>query len=71
MKSVLSQTSKDFEYVVVDGGSTDGSVEVIRRFASAFGERIRWISEPDKGIYNAIRTYTIYDHILKVLACLR
>ena len=54
MKSVLSQTSKDFEYVVVDGGSTDGSVEVIRRFASAFGDRIRWISEPDKGIYNAM-----------------
>ena len=54
MQSVLSQTRKDFEYVVVDGASTDGSVEVIKRLAPAFGDRLKWISEPDKGIYNAM-----------------
>lgn len=54
MQSVLDQGFKDFEYVVVDGASTDGSVDVIKRFASAFGERLKWISEPDKGIYNAM-----------------
>lgn len=54
MKSVFSQSRIDFEYVVVDGGSTDGSVEVIRRYASAFRSPIKWISEPDKGIYNAM-----------------
>ena len=54
MKSVLSQTRKDFEYVVVDGASTDNSVQIIRRFSQGFGNRIRWISEPDKGIYNAM-----------------
>ena len=54
MKSVLSQTCKAFEYVVVDGASTDNSVEVIRRCAEEFGDRIQWISEPDKGIYSAM-----------------
>ena len=54
MKSVLSQTCADFEYVVVDGASTDGSVEVLRRFADHFGDRLKWVSEPDKGIYNAM-----------------
>ena len=54
MQSVLPQTRKDFEYVIVDGASTDGSVAVIERLAPAFGDRLKWISEPDKGIYNAM-----------------
>ena len=54
MQSVLSQTRPDFEYVVVDGASTDDSVAVIERLAPAFGDRLKWISEPDKGIYNAM-----------------
>ena len=54
MQSVLSQTRSDYEYVVVDGASTDGSVAVIKRLAPAFGDRLKWISEPDKGIYNAM-----------------
>ena len=54
MKSVLSQTSSSFESVVVDGASSDGSVEIIRRFADNCGNRMKWISEPDMGIYNAM-----------------
>lgn len=54
MQSVLNQTRKDIQYVVVDGSSTDGSVEVIRRFENLFGERLKWVSEPDSGIYNAM-----------------
>lgn len=54
MQSVLSQTCQDIEYLVVDGASTDGSVDVIRRFAESFGERMKWVSEPDTGIYNAM-----------------
>ena len=54
MQSVLSQTCTDYEYVVVDGASTDGSVAVIERMAPTFGDRLKWVSEPDKGIYNAM-----------------
>lgn len=54
MQSVLSQTRTDFEYVVVDGASTDNSVDVVKQFAMQFGDRLKWISEPDKGIYNAM-----------------
>ena len=54
MQSVLSQTCKEFEYVVIDGASTDESVAIIRHYESAFGERIKWVSESDKGIYNAM-----------------
>lgn len=54
MQSVLTQTCRDFEYIVVDGGSKDGSIGVIKRFEKSFGERLRWTSEPDKGIYNAM-----------------
>lgn len=53
LRSVAEQSSKDFEYIVIDGASTDGSVEVIQRFAPVFGDRFKWVSEPDAGIYNA------------------
>lgn len=54
MRSVLSQTYTDFEYVVIDGGSDDGSLNVIKSFEGGFGNRLHWVSEPDKGIYNAM-----------------
>ncbi len=54
MRSVAAQTFGDFEYVVIDGASTDKSVEVIRSFEASFGARLKWVSEPDKGIYNAM-----------------
>ena len=54
MRSVASQIGVDFEYVVIDGASTDGSVEVIRSLEASFGGRLKWISEPDKGIYSAM-----------------
>ena len=49
--SVVSQTFKDFEWIVIDGGSTDGSKELIEQYADHFSY---WVSEPDKGIYNAM-----------------
>lgn len=55
MESVLTQKYRGFEYVVVDGASTDGSVDVIRASASqADGIDLKWVSEPDTGIYNAM-----------------
>ena len=53
MQSVASQSFKELEYIVVDGASTDGSVEVIQRLESQFAH-LKWISEPDLGIYNAM-----------------
>ena len=53
MLSVAAQTFKEFEYVVVDGASTDGSVEVIKKLEPGFAH-LKWVSEPDKGIYNAM-----------------
>lgn len=54
MNSVLQQNSDSYEYIVVDGASTDGSVSVIEQIASDFGAKLKWISEPDAGIYNAM-----------------
>lgn len=54
IQSVATQIRKDFEYILIDGNSSDGSIEVIKRYASRFGERIKWISEIDSGIYNAM-----------------
>lgn len=49
--SVLSQTFTDYEYIIIDGGSTDGSREVIE---SVKDRLAYWCSEPDKGVYNAM-----------------
>lgn len=54
IESVLSQTYKDIEYIVVDGQSNDGTIEIVRSYEPQFGGRMRWISEPDKGIYDAM-----------------
>jgi glycosyltransferase involved in cell wall biosynthesis len=49
--SVLSQTYTDFEYILVDGNSTDGTLDIIQSYQHP---NMRWISEPDKGIYDAM-----------------
>src|SRR5664279_5073450 len=49
--SVLALPDEDIEYVVVDGGSTDGTQDILR----AYGNRLDyWLSEPDAGIYDAM-----------------
>lgn len=54
MESILNQTSNDFEYIIIDGQSTDGSVEIIRKFEGLKVRNFLWISEKDLGIYHAM-----------------
>ncbi len=53
-ESVLAQTYKDIEYIVVDGKSKDNTIEIIKEYEPKFNGSMRWISEPDKGIYDAM-----------------
>ena len=54
--SILNQTIKDFEYIIIDGNSDDGTAQIIKdneyRFKNS-NITFKWVSEPDKGIYDA------------------
>lgn len=61
LASVAEQTYRDIEHVIIDGGSTDGSVDVIKDYVALdpnkdpfFKHTIKWVSEKDNGIYNAM-----------------
>lgn len=58
IQSVLNQTYKNIEYLIMDGGSSDSTVDIIARYQSQFDGRMRWISEPDGGIYDAMNRGT-------------
>jgi glycosyltransferase involved in cell wall biosynthesis len=51
VESVLDQTYDNVEYIIIDGGSTDGTLDVIKKYENGIDY---WISEPDKGIYDAM-----------------
>ena len=51
IKSVISQTYPNIEYIIVDGGSKDGTLDIIKKYEAHIS---KWISEPDKGIYDAM-----------------
>lgn len=53
-QSILNQTYFDFEYLVIDGASTDNTLEIIKEYEPKFEGKMRYISEPDKGIYAAM-----------------
>lgn len=54
LESIQVQTYAPVEVIIVDGGSTDGTVALIRQFADNSGLEVKWISEPDDGLYDAM-----------------
>lgn len=54
IQSVLNQTCRDYEYIIVDGASTDKTMEIVRKYEPLFEGRMHWISEKDRGIYDAM-----------------
>jgi len=51
IQSVLNQTYKNIEYIIIDGGSTDGTLDIIKKYENHISY---WVSEPDKGLYDAM-----------------
>ncbi len=54
LESVLSQTYTDYEHIIIDGDSKDGTLDLIKAYAPKYGDRLKVVSEPDQGIYDAM-----------------
>ena len=54
IESVLSQTYLDYEHIIVDGKSKDATLDIVREYELRYQGKLRYVSEPDKGIYDAM-----------------
>ena len=57
IESVLGQTYEELEYIIIDGASTDRTMEIVKGYQPSFekkGIRYRYLSEPDQGVYDAM-----------------
>jgi len=64
VESVIHQSWKEFEYIIIDGGSTDGSAEYIQEMNAHFDY---WVSEPDRGIYHVMNEGILFYNGLFLL----
>lgn len=62
MLSVLNQSYPFIEYWIIDGGSTDGTMDVVRQMQERFGQRLHYISEKDNGLYHAMNKGICKSH---------
>lgn len=54
LESLLSQAYKQFECIIIDGGSKDNTIDIVKGYERLFEGRLKWISEPDHGLYDAM-----------------
>ena len=54
IESVLSQSYQDYEYLIIDGGSKDDTINIVKEYYPRFDGRMKYVSEPDRGLYDAI-----------------
>ena len=54
IESVLNQTYSDIEYIIIDGNSTDTTIDIIKKYVPLFNGKLKWLSEKDKGLYDAM-----------------
>lgn len=54
IENVLAQTFTNYEYLVIDGASKDKTISIVKEYEPLFGGKLKWISEPDEGLYDAM-----------------